>query len=151
MSRTLNLWLLVVAVVCGVSLLFGRGMIPGRSPAPGPAGTVEPAPWPEVGGRGLQILVLNGTRVPGLARDLGLVLGRAGLAPVGFGNAPPQDYASTFVVNRRLEEGVARRLADLLGGVPVILEYDGRSLEDALIVLGADHAEVKLALAGTEQ
>ncbi|MFH2053974.1 MAG: LytR C-terminal domain-containing protein [bacterium] len=151
MRRPLNLWLLVVVTVCGISLLFGRGMLTVRGPAAGPAGMAETAPWPEAGERGIRVQVLNGTRVPGLARDVGLLLGRAGLAPVGFGNAPPQQYASTFVVNRRLEDGVARRLAELLGGVPVIREYDGRSLEDALIVLGADHAEVKRVLAETEK
>lgn len=151
MRRPLNLWLLVVVAVCGISLLFGRGMLTVKGPAAGPAGQAETAPWPEAGERGLRVQVLNGTQVPGLARDFGLLLGRAGLAPVGFGNAPPQQYASTFVVNRRLDDGVARRLAEMLGGVPVIREFDGRALEDALIVLGADHAEVKLALAGTEK
>ncbi len=129
-----NLWLLAAAALCGVSLWAGLDG-PGDEAPPPP--TDEPA---------IHLRVLNGTEKAGLARELGRDLGAAGLVVVGVGNAPAPSTAGTLLVNRRLDEAVARRLAARLGGVPVVREWDGRCSEDALLVLGADHARVRQAL-----
>ncbi len=150
MRRSLNFWLLGVLVVCGVSFWIGRGTpLPGRQrkgPAAGRVGGQEAAELPA----GLQLVVLNGTDVGGLARNFGLLLGRGGLAPVRYGNAAPQDYQSSFLVNRRLSAAQVSSLRDFLGGIQVLQEYDGRSTEDAVLVLGADHDRLRSALAAKE-
>ncbi len=146
MKRTLNLWLLAVVMVCGVSLWIGRGAPLPRLHGQTPDQGVAALPAPADGTGGVQLVVLNGTGVQGLARDFGLLLGHCGLAPVRYGNAAPQDYARSFLVNRRLDRDRAEALGDFLGGVDVLEEYDGRGTEDLVLVLGADHARLRSAL-----
>ena len=133
-----NLWLGLAVGLCAVSLWAGvrsrHADPPGAAPAPG-----SPA---------VHLRVLNGTDVPGLARDLGRSLGAAGLVIGGVGDAPRPVPAATLLVNRRLDAAAAERLAVRLGGVPVVREWDRRCSEDAVLVLGPDWARVRAALAG---
>jgi len=133
----LNGLLLTAVLVAGVSIALDRGWLPGMAGAPEVADTA-PDSWPA----DLQLVVLNGTGAQGLARNMGMLLARSGLAPVRYGNASAQDYARSILVNRRMPDeraiAVARRL-----GVPLLEEYDGRSTEDAVLVLGGDHASLR--------
>ncbi len=132
-----NLWLLAAVVLCAVSLWAG---IRGR----GDAGTSAPPPVDPA----VHLLVLNGTSEAGLARDLSRDLAGAGLVVGGVGNTEGEPAAATVLVNRRLDDAVARRLAARLGGLPVVREWDGRCSEDAVLVLGSDWVRVREALAG---
>ncbi len=149
MSRRLNLWFLLLAVVCGLSYWFGRGhgrqaeavaTTPAVSPVPETAVSRVPDEQP------VHLLVLNGTARKNLAGEFRLLLGRAGLVAEDVGNAPRADFDRSLLVNRRLAAGQARDLAARLGGVPVVREWDGRGTEDAVLVLGADHAELRRRL-----
>jgi len=145
-KRSLNIGLLIVLTVCGLSLWVGRGAPwPWRKDQGAPVQTAQEA-VPKGLAPGLQVVVLNGTHVPGLARDFGLLLGRCGLAPVGYGNAAPQDYSRSFLVNRRLPPAKVTGLRNFLGGLPVLQEFDGRGTEDAVLVLGADQALLKAGI-----
>ena len=95
----------------------------------------------------MHLRVLNGTGEAGLARDLSRDLAAAGLVIGGLGNADGEPVPATLLVNRRLDDAVARRLAARLGGLPVVREWDGRCSEDAVLVLGLDWSRVRGALA----
>lgn len=151
MKRTPNLLLLALLVVCGLSLWLGRGHKGSPSaPAEVPVadGDSQPAPdWvqkPE--DSPLHLVVLNGTPRANLAREVGLALTRAGCVAERTDNAPHDHFAESLLINRRLPPDRARKLAGRLGGLPVLLEKDPRSTEDAVLVLGADYARVCRAL-----
>ena len=130
-----NAWLLLAVALCGLSLWAG---VRGGGAPPGP----DAAPLPP-----LHVRVLNGTEDPGVARDVGRRLGAAGHVIEGVGNAPRLLPGRTLLVNRRLDDATARRLAAALGGVAVVREWDGRCSEDAVLVLGKDWTTVVAALA----
>ncbi len=145
MSRAVTAILVLAVAVAAGSMIMEKGLPGCAGPAPEPGGaahTPDPAAV-----AGLQLVVLNGTHVPGLARDMGMLLARAHLAPVRYGNAAPQDYATSFLVNRRLTDTQAAAVSRLLGGIPVLREFDGRGAEDAVLVLGADHEQLRGFLA----
>ncbi|HPF71769.1 MAG TPA: LytR C-terminal domain-containing protein, partial [Candidatus Krumholzibacteria bacterium] len=109
--------------------------------------TAEPAATIPVPDAPVHLRVLNGSGATGLARDLGRSLAAAGLVVGGVGNADGAVPAS-LLVNRRLDQAAAARLAARLGGLPVVREWDGRCSEDAVLVLGEDWTRVREALAG---
>lgn len=144
MGRRLNLWLLLIVLVCAVSFWAGRGAhIPILQPKPepettdGPPGTDEPA---------IHLLILNGTDRKGLAGEVGLLVFRSGCVAENIGNAPSGKYPVSLLINRRLKPERARELAMRLGGLPVLVEWAERKTEDAVLVLGADHEKVLSAL-----
>jgi hypothetical protein len=144
----LNIWLLVLVALCGVSLWFGKELV---LPAQDPSGSEHPQVAPEpyelpADAAAVHLVVLNGTGEDGLARDVSLLLGRAGCVAERVGNAPRVKYAESFLVNRRLSDDRARDLAARLGGVKVLREWDDRCGEDAALVLGGDWARLKAAL-----
>lgn len=97
----------------------------------------------------IHLAVLNGTDVPELAGRVGLLVNRAGCVAERIGNAPHERYEDSLLVNRRLDDREVARLAARLGGPRVLREWDPRALEDAVLVLGADHARIEAALQGT--
>ena len=74
----------------------------------------------------------------GLAREFSLLLVPAGCVTEAVANAPAGDWNCSLLVNRRLEPRRAAALAARLGGVPVVREWDSRTTEDAVLVLGQD-------------
>lgn len=147
MRGKLNIWLLILVVVFLASWYFGRGEyadffdggdVPVVEEAvEEPDWTEDPAQTPLV-----HLKVLNGTGVPGLARDFSLLLGRTGCVAESVGNAPHDRFERTMLVNRRLEPARARDLAREFGDVVLVQEWDDRAGEDAVLVLGADHSRV---------
>lgn len=146
----LNLWLLLLVVVCAVSYRFGKDLLPAgivtearedspEESAPTYAMSEKEAP--------IHLSVLNGTDEAGLARKISLLLGRAGCVAESVGNAPDRRYEQSLLVNRKLSDSRAAELARRLGGVRVIREWDGRGSEDAVLVLGRDFAELEAGLA----
>lgn len=149
MSGRLNFWLLVLVAICGASYWFGKDLVlpsgtPDReAPPPAPVADKYELPAEETA---IHLVVLNGTDQTGLARDVSLLLGRAGCVAENVGNAPHRGYEESFIVNRRLSDGRAEDLASLLGGVRVLREMDGRSTEDAVLVVGRDWENLTSAL-----
>ena len=147
MRGKLNIWLLILAIVFLASWYFGRGdyadLFRGgestvlQEVVEEPDWTEDPADTPLV-----HLKVLNGTDVPGLARDFSLLLGRTGCVAESLGNAPHDRYERTILVNRRLKPARARALAREFGDVVLVQEWDDRAGEDAVLVLGADHPRV---------
>jgi hypothetical protein len=148
-SGRLNVWLLVLVAVCGVSYWFGKDLVlPTGSSDSQDKRAVQPADQYELPDdeTAIHLVVLNGTEKSGLARDVSLLLGRAGCVAESVGNAPHRFYPESFLVNRRLTERRAEDLASLLGGVPVLREMDGRGTEDAVLVLGNDWGQLTSVL-----
>ena len=153
MTGRLNIWLLLLLAVCVLSVWFGRDLVR-RDPA-GPEATAarpeEIAGEPIVRETPVHLVVLNGTDRTGLAREVSLLLGRAGCVAERVGNADGRRVAETILVNRRLTAGEAAALARRLGGLTVLTEWDARGSEDAVLVLGGDWARLTEALAAEER
>jgi hypothetical protein len=141
MRRLRVVVLVVLLVICAGSFWQAqreRGSKGARAPqAATPAVAAAPGPV-DVAAGSVHLAVLNGTRQSGLARRLSRGLPAFGCVVVALGDAPHDTFTTTLLVNRRLDESTARRLAAALGGIPVVVEWDPRCDEDAVLVLGAD-------------
>jgi hypothetical protein len=141
----LNTWLLLLVVVCALSVWFGKDLVQ-KIPSGSAGADLVAARTPEYDlpeeETPAHLVVLNGTTKPGLAREVGLLLGRAGCVAERVGNAPRRNFSHSLLINRRLTENRAQDLARRLGGIRVIREWDGRRGEDAVLVLGADHEKL---------
>ena len=138
MKSRVNIWLLLAVALCAISLW--AGWRPDRDEADESMVDDDPGT--------AHLLVLNGTGRPGLAREISLLLGPAGCVVEGVGNAPGKDWPRCLLVNRRMAPVRASRLAERLGGVAVVREWDDRATEDAVLVLGEDWHGVRRALTG---
>ncbi|MEZ4389335.1 MAG: LytR C-terminal domain-containing protein [Candidatus Krumholzibacteriia bacterium] len=139
MNRARNLILLLLVLVCGASFWLARRSGPAvadRTPGRSEARTPEPT----VAAETAHLAVLNGTREPGLARRVSRLLPPLGCVVVTIADAPHDTFSRTLLVNRRLGEEQVRRLAHRLGDPVVLDEWDARCDEDAVLVLGRDHA-----------
>lgn len=146
MTRSRNLWLLAIVVLCGFSLWWGwrGGDMASEQGAPaGDDGRRPPAVDLEAVVAPIHLEVLNGTATKGLARDFSLSLTVLGCVIERIDNGPHDRFQNSLLINRRLDDRRAESLAAQLGGIPVLLEWDGRTSADAVLVLGADHAEVR--------
>ncbi|MFT5233429.1 MAG: hypothetical protein ACI9UK_001193 [Candidatus Krumholzibacteriia bacterium] len=156
MRGRLNIWLVVALGVCGMSYWFGKDLVKSAdmlNNANEVAQAVELSgmSFAESGNDGaLHLLVLNGTDQSGLAREFGLLLGRAGCVADKVGNAPHNRYDRSFLVNRQLDSSRIEKLAADLGGLPVLIEFDGRSAADAVLVLGKDADRIRQYLSERE-
>lgn len=151
MRGRLNTWLLVLVAICALSWWFGKDLVRtgrGGSAVGAPATGAAPTFGMSDEETPIHLVVLNGTSEFGLARGVGLLLGRVGCVAERVGNAPHRNFARTFLVNRRLSDRQAADLARRLGGIRVIREWDGRGGEDAILILGADCAHLTSFLAG---
>ncbi len=144
--KRLNLWLLLMLLVFGVSYRWGGAWLGKQGTPEVPAPAAEPMAVAESGG-GVRLVVLNGTREKGLAKQFRIRLGWAGWETEKIGNTPRETmYAHSFLVNRRLSSGEITRLAARLGGLRVLQEYDPRTEGDAVLVLGRDHERLAALL-----
>lgn len=157
MRRTANWLLLIFLIVCGLSLWLGRSESPETEAPDGdvPASSSTPVAGPKLelerdqegtGDSPVHLVILNGTEQAGLARKVGLALGVAGCVTQQIDNAPHTHFEQSLFINRRLPPAVARDLAARLGDIPLLLERDPRTTEDAVLVLGADYSSVCRAL-----
>ncbi len=149
MRRPLNLWLLLAVLVCAASIWAGRGaelpflknVSQETAPTEVTKGFVEDPDMEPV-----HLSVLNGTARQGLAREVGLLVARAGCVAEHVGNAAESNSPESLLVNRRLSRARAEDLAARLGGVELLTEWDERCTEDAVLVLGQDSQKVLEAL-----
>lgn len=149
MGGRLNTWLLILVGIFALSLWFGKDLVweGGKDAAPPPAASVGVADYALTDEETpTHLVVLNGTDQPGLAREFSLRLGRAGCVVESVGNTAHRDMDRSLLVNRRLSDRQAQKLAHRLGGIRVIREWDGRVGEDAVLVLGADYEKLKSSL-----
>jgi len=142
MSRLRNGLLVVLLLICAGSFWLAREQsAPVAASGPETAGTGS-APAGALAAGSVHLTVLNGTAQPGLARRFARELPAFGCVVVAVADAPHDSFAVSLLINRRLQDAAARQLALSLADVPVVREWDFRSEEDAVLVLGADHARI---------
>ena len=148
MSRLRNGLLVVLLLICAGSFWLARERsAPVTAPGLAAAGA-DHGPVSALAAGSVHLTVLNGTAQPGLARRFARELPAFGCVVVAVADAPHDSFAVTLLINRRLPAAAARQLALSLADVPVVKEWDFRSEDDAVLVLGADHARI-LSLADT--
>lgn len=100
---------------------------------------------PELISNIIQLEVLNGCGVPGLANDFTSVLRKNGFDVVETGNFKNFDMQNTVVIARTFDAENARRVADALGVDPknVFVEASEDFYLDATVVIGSDYKSLK--------
>lgn len=96
---------------------------------------------PELIGNIIQLEVLNGCGVPGLANDFTSTLRKNGFDVVETGNFKNFDMQNTVVIARTFNAENAQRVADALGVDPqhVFIEASEDFYLDATVVIGSDY------------
>lgn len=147
--RPLPFVLVLLLLICAASV--GFWLLGSPADPSGPVSTESAPVRSELGTAPVplvHLVVLNGTTQQDLAGEMSLRLGGDTCVVDRVGNAPQAEFSRTLLVNRRLDPARLDELAARLGGVPTITEHDPRATEDAVLVLGADHAAVLAALGG---
>ncbi len=136
----MNVVLVLCVLAAGASMWVASGRpLPRLLCRTGPEPAALPLP---VLDHPVRLAILNGTRVDGLANTFSLGVPVIGCVAERVGNAPHRNFAHTLLVNRKLDDATANAIAQRLGGLPVLKETDVRTTEDAVLVVGADHAAV---------
>ncbi len=91
----------------------------------------------------LQVEVLNGTTVNGLARTITRKLRRAGIDVVYFGSSQNSERDSTLVLVRRGDSTAADVVRQVLGTGQIRVELDSLLLLDVTVLLGRDLASAR--------
>lgn len=101
---------------------------------------------PELIGDIIQLEVLNGCGVPGLANDFTSALRKNGFDVVETGNFKNFDMQNTVVIARTFDTKNAKRVADALGIAQehVFIEASEDFYLDATVVIGSDYKSLKL-------
>ncbi len=147
MLRSLNFWLFLVMMICGVSFWVASGtpLPAGMKFEDSTAGSNDN--WTEeTRQQSVHLRILNGTQTSGLARDFSLLVASRGCVVEGVGNAAGS-WPKSLLINRRLAPEDAQVLARKFGMVEVIRQWDGRLTEDAVLILGEDFEKLRSALA----
>lgn len=97
-------------------------------------------------GKIIQLEVLNGCGVPGLANTFTSALRKNGFDVVETGNFKNFDMTETVVIARTIDEQNARRVAEALGIRPenVFVEASEDFYLDATVVIGSDYESLTL-------
>jgi len=101
---------------------------------------------PKLIGKIIQLEVLNGCGVPGLANDVTSTLRKNGFDVVETGNFENFDMQNTVVIARTFNKQNAQRVADALGvkNENVFIEASEDFYLDATVVIGSDYKSLKL-------
>lgn len=101
---------------------------------------------PELIGQTIQLEVLNGCGVPGLANDFTSILRNNGFDVVETGNFENFDMQNTIVIARSFNSQNAQRIADALGvdQKHVFIEASEDFYLDATVIIGSDYKSLKL-------
>jgi len=101
---------------------------------------------PELIGNVIQLEVLNGCGVPGLANEFTSTLRKSGFDVVETGNFKNFDMQNTVVIARTFDAENARRVAKALGisSEHVFIEASEDFYLDATVVIGSDFKSLKL-------
>lgn len=94
----------------------------------------------------IQLEVLNGCGVPGLANDFTSTLRKSGFDVVETGNFKNFDMQNTVVIARTFDAENAERVAEILGisEENVFIEASEDFYLDATVVIGSDYKSLKL-------
>lgn len=94
----------------------------------------------------IQLEVLNGCGVPGIANDFTSTLRKNGFDVVETGNFKNFDMQNTVVIARTFDDENAQRVADALGisQENVFIEASEDFYLDATVVIGSDYKSLKL-------
>lgn len=97
-------------------------------------------------GKVIQLEVLNGCGVPGLANDVTSTLRKNGFDVVEIGNFKNFDMQNTVVIARTFDIENARRVAQALGVTSkhVFIEASEDFYLDATVVIGSDYQSLNL-------
>ena len=100
----------------------------------------------ELIGQVIQLEVLNGCGVPGLANNFTSTLRKNGFDVVETGNFKNFDMQNTVVIARNYNSENAKRVADALGisSENVFIEASEDFYLDATVVIGSDYESLKL-------
>ncbi|HLR30917.1 MAG TPA: LytR C-terminal domain-containing protein [Fodinibius sp.] len=100
----------------------------------------------ELIGKIIQLEVLNGCGVPGLADTFTSTLRKNGFDVVETGNFENFDMSKTIIIARTIDAKNARRVADALGikAQNVIVEASKDFYLDATVVIGSDYKSLTL-------
>lgn len=101
---------------------------------------------PELIGNVIQLEVLNGAGVAGLADQFTSTLRKNGFDVVQSGNFDNFDMQRTTVISRTLNKNNARRVAEALGidEAQILVEASDDFYLDATVVIGSDYQSLKL-------
>ncbi len=101
---------------------------------------------PELISNIIQLEVLNGCGIPGLANEFTSVLRKNGFDVVETGNFKNFDMKNTVVIARTFDTENAKRVADALGIAEkhVFIEASEDFYLDATVVIGSDYESLKL-------
>lgn len=101
---------------------------------------------PELIGQTIQLEVLNGCGVPGLANDFTSLLRNNGFDVVETGNFENFDMQNTVVIARNFNSQNAQRIADALGvdQKHIFIEASEDFYLDATVIIGSDYKSLKL-------
>ena len=144
MNRFRNLLLFLLLAVCAASFWWVRRDPVAEATAPAPARPAVVAA-PQAPRHSVHVAVLNGTGEAGLARRFSRQMSEHGCVVVAMADAPHDTFSRSLLVNRRLGSDQADQLARRLGGLPVVVEWDPRCREDAVVVLGHDYERLRPA------
>jgi crotonobetainyl-CoA:carnitine CoA-transferase CaiB-like acyl-CoA transferase len=97
----------------------------------------------------LRVEVLNGCGEEGLAASTAQRLRDLGQDVVRVADADHHDYARCLLIDRGGRPWLARRLAERLGSVLVVLEREDGSEVDLTLILGRDHSRALAAPDGS--
>lgn len=101
---------------------------------------------PELIGQTIQLEILNGCGVPGLANEFTSKLRNNGFDVVETGNFDNFDMQNTIVISRNFNSRNAQRIADALGidSKHIFIEASEDFYLDATVVIGSDYKSLKL-------
>lgn len=101
-----------------------------------------------VTGRIIQVRVLNGTQIDGLAREVSNYLRTKNLDVLYQGNYSDRNLKNTFIIDHTGDKTIVKRIIRIIGISPdqVVQEIQENSLTDITIVLGEDYRKLKIEL-----
>lgn len=102
----------------------------------------------DVTGRIIQVRVLNGTQIDGLAREVSNYLRTKNLDVLYQGNYSDRNLKNTFIIDHTGDKTIVKRIIRIIGISPdqVVQEIQENSLTDITIVLGEDYRKLKIEL-----
>lgn len=102
----------------------------------------------DVTGRIIQVRVLNGTQIDGLAREVSNYLRTKNFDVLYQGNYSDRNLKNTFIIDHTGDKTIVKRIIRIIGISPdqVVQEIQENSLTDITIVLGEDYRKLKIEL-----
>lgn len=95
----------------------------------------------ETGDKNVKVRLLNGTRIPGLARKVRDQLMREGVIVVEFGTADSQDFRETVIINQKGNAADSRFVGGIIGITNEHYIIDSSQLHALTVIIGTDLAE----------